>query len=122
MERKKISFDYDDTLSFKQVQKVAKELSSKYELYIVTARPEVFKTTFYTNTDIKEVAKRLGATIIFMGYEPKYEFFKDKNFLFHLDDSAKEIEEININTDVLGIHFTGKGSLELLNKILKYDK
>lgn len=111
---KKMSFDFDDTLSRKSVQKFAKEFIDRgFEIHIVTSR--YVDTSRYENTDwqitnnkdLFRVVDHLGIpreNIHFMNMESKDGFFKENpDFLFHLDDNSEEITKINKNTDVPGI-------------------
>jgi len=110
---KKVSFDFDSTLSRTHVQDFARSLVNKgYEIWIVTSRFEDcdnynFKTN---NDDLFEVAKDVGipkSQIQFMNMEDKYEFFLDKDFIFHLDDDWVEINMINSKTNTQGISCFG---------------
>ena len=93
---KKISFDFDGTLEFKEVQDYAKELVERgFEVWIVTTRYEdVSKYSFYTTHDILyEAVKYIGMKkkhIHFNNMEYKHTFFKNTDFTFHLDDNPTE--------------------------------
>lgn len=106
---KKISVDFDNTLSEIDVQMYIKSLINKdIEVWIVTARYD--STSKYSNEMIESwgiknlqfehkelfrVADELGISkdhIVFMNMVPKKEFFKaNRDFLFHLDDDAVEL-------------------------------
>ncbi len=66
-----------------------------FEVWIVTARisdEEAGNLTW--NSDLDDVRKALGIPIEhvkFMAYQNKTEFFKDKDFLWHLDDDNIEL-------------------------------
>lgn len=107
---KKVSFDFDDTLSFEIAQNYAKELIKKrIEIHIVTSRYEdPSRYPFKTNhNDLFEVAKKLNIpniNIHFTNFINKYHFFiENEDFIWHLDDNENEIHYINKNTKVKGI-------------------
>lgn len=123
---KKVSFDFDSTLSRTVVQDFAFSLIKKgYEVWIVTSRFEDcdnynFKTD---NSDLFNIANKLGIPkdhIKFMNMSDKYEFFLDKDFIFHLDDDWIEINMINRNTKTKGVSCFGtSGWKQKCEKILK---
>jgi FMN phosphatase YigB (HAD superfamily) len=116
MKKLKIGFDVDGTLYDRlDVQEFVKELIqlSYIEVWIVTTRLED-----KDNNDIFELAESLGITNIhFTNMKWKFEFYKDEDFLFHVDDLQIEIEYILEKTDTIGFHisddFRTKG-LELI--------
>lgn len=93
----KVSFDFDGTLSLPIVREVAKELVDKgFEVWIVTARCDNGD-----NTDLNLAAKLSGIkNIKYMCFEDKFEFLKDKDFLFHIDDDVIELSMIESFTKV----------------------
>jgi len=108
----KVSFDFDSTLTRKDVQLFAKELIDRgFEVWIVTSRfgfgQEPTKTW---NDDLFKVASEIGIPqehIHFTCITNKSEFLKDKDFLFHLDDDNIELEFIKEETDVEPIYLFG---------------
>lgn len=106
---KKVSFDFDSTLSTIEVQKFAQELISKdIDVHIVTSRFEKHKYNVNHNDDVFEIADLIGIPICnihFMNMVDKFEFFKrNDGFIFHLDDDFIEIELIQEHcSDVHGI-------------------
>lgn len=102
---KRISFDFDETLEFKEVQDYAKELLERgYEIWIVTTRYEnPDEYSFHmTHNDLYEAAKYIGIKkehIHFNNMEYKYSFFKDNTFIFHLDDNPDEHKMMLHNTN-----------------------
>lgn len=104
---KKVSFDFDGTLSRHDVQAWAKEFIKKgFEVWIVTSRSK----DAWNNSDLYEIANELGIPlerIIFTEFEFKYNFFVGKDFIFHLDDDWIELKEIDIKTTVRGIPVNG---------------
>jgi hypothetical protein len=107
---KKVSFDFDDTLSFGSTQDYAKFLiDHDIEIHIVTSRYEdPSKYSFECNhDDLFEVSKKLGIPnehIHFTNFSPKcYFFISNTDFVWHLDDNFEEICSINAYTDTLGV-------------------
>jgi hypothetical protein len=102
----KVSFDFDSTLSRRDVQEFAKDLvKSNHEVWIVTSR--------YDNESMKNIKNFLGnknqndvlfkvadycgigrERIVFTCMRPKADFLMGKGFRFHLDDDQVEIEDI----------------------------
>lgn len=132
--KNKISFDFDSTLSRKDVQKYAKELvDNGYEVWIVTSRcsdeyalSKGWHWVENQNQKLYEVAELVGIPrerIEFTNHVDKIEFLKDKEFIFHLDDDVDELIAImesgdsckQVNVD----HFEW---LESCEKILKNCK
>ena len=103
---KKVSFDFDGTLSMPHVKKYAKSLVEKgYEVWIVTSRvgDDNLKKTFYKdgppnwNDDLWETAEEIGIPknqVKFTEFVDKIDFLKEKNFIFHLDDDEYELMAI----------------------------
>lgn len=98
----KVSFDFDSTLSRKDVQLFAKELVDKgIDVWIVTSRcatePALKKGWYWVekqNQELYDVAEQVGIPrdkIVFTEHIDKIVFLKDKNFLFHLDDDSYEL-------------------------------
>lgn len=98
----KVSFDFDGTLSRKDVQNFAKGLvESGYDVWIVTSRiatePALAKGWHWIerqNQELYDVAERVGIkidNIIFTEFVDKIEFLKDKDFIFHIDDDVNEL-------------------------------
>lgn len=136
---KKVSFDFDDTLSFKSTQDYAKTLIDKgIEVHITTSRyesindyPKDFLKAWEklygkkaTNIDLYLVAKELNISeeyIHFTNMQDKYLFFKDKDFIWHLDDSYVECLLINKNTETKGIDSLSGNYQELCNQLLNIE-
>ena len=111
----KVSFDFDSTLSRKDVQRFAKELVSEgVEVWIITSRisneqSKLEYTCNYTldriyksNKKLFRVADNVGIKrqhIIFCNFTNKIEFIKGKDFIFHLDDDLDELVEIFSSKD-----------------------
>lgn len=101
MNRKKISFDFDETLDRVEVQTMAKCLiDAGHDVYITSQR--VIDDNW--NQDIYNLAKKLNIkkeNVRIIGYASKYTYLKD--FQIHFDDNKLEIEEINKKTNCIGI-------------------
>jgi hypothetical protein len=101
----KISFDFDSTLSRRDVQSFAKELITKgHDVWIVTSRcatePALAKGWHWVekqNQELYDVAESVGIPrdkIVFTEHVDKIEYLEGKNFLFHIDDDEHELIEI----------------------------
>lgn len=111
----KVSFDFDNTLSRKDVQRFAKELVSEgVEVWIITSRISdeqskleytcnyTLDRVFKSNKKLFRVADNVGIKrehITFCNFAPKIDFIKNNNFLFHLDDDSDELWEIKNSKD-----------------------
>jgi len=100
---KKVSFDFDGTLSRVDVQDYAKSLIERgIEVWIVTSRlHEKNADNLQWNDDLYEVAEKLGipkSQIHFMNYnifmDDKSYWLKEHEFIWHLDDDFTEIKSI----------------------------
>ena len=110
----KVSFDFDSTLSRKDVQSFAKELVNEgHEVWIVTSRfsDEAAKDKKWhwikgQNQKLFDVAEDCGIkveNIHFTNMESKSLFLEGKGFIFHLDDDDIELMDIlesNRSTEV----------------------
>jgi hypothetical protein len=101
----KVSFDFDHTLSRKDVQSFAKDLVNEgHEVWIVTSRfsDEAAKEKNWhwiegQNQKLFDVAEDCGIkkeNIQFTCMDSKSNFLKDKGFIFHLDDDDIELMDI----------------------------
>ena len=131
---KRVSFDFDSTLSLKSVQDYAVSLITKgYDLWVVTSRLPDYSDPNWKirgmlvpidNSDLFEVTDRLGINrdqIIFTSHRIKSEVMNEMGleFLFHLDDDWVEINHINRETKTKGISCFGtSGWKQKCNKIL----
>jgi hypothetical protein len=119
---KRVSFDFDSTLSRVQVQDYARSLVNKgYEVWIITSRyPEDIDPKYKVNgawvpidnSDLFEVSDRVGIKrehIVFTSHELKSEKINELGipFIFHLDDDWVEINHINRETKTKGISCFG---------------
>jgi hypothetical protein len=101
----KVSFDFDGTLSRKDVQSLAKELVNEgHEVWIVTSRfsDEAAKEKNWhwiegQNQKLFDVAQECGIkkeNIHFTCMESKSYFLEGKGFIFHIDDDDIELMDI----------------------------
>jgi hypothetical protein len=123
MKKIKVSFDFDKTLSEKEVQDFAKDLINKgIEVWIVTKRYDCIDKysekeiaqwgitdLVKEHQDLFDIAFDLNIPIehiVFMNNKSKTEFFiENQDFLWHLDDNHSELIEINATTTIIGIHY-----------------
>lgn len=107
----KVSFDFDGTLSRRDVQDFAKELVSEgHEVWIVTSRfddKSAMQKNWHwiegQNKKLFDVAQDCGVKlehIKFTCMESKSIFLKDKGFIFHLDDDDIELMDILETKDI----------------------
>lgn len=101
----KISFDFDGTMSRKDIRKYAKKLIEEgHDVWIVTSRcatePALERGWHWVerqNQELYDVAEEIGIPrerIIFTEHVDKIEYLQGKEFLFHIDDDADELLEI----------------------------
>jgi hypothetical protein len=101
----KVGFDFDSTLSRKDVQEFAKELVNEgHEVWIVTSRfddESAMKKNWHwikgQNQKLFDVAEDCGIkkeNIHFTCMESKSIFIKNKGFVFHIDDDVDELMAI----------------------------
>jgi len=106
---KKVSFDFDGTLSRIDVQKYAKRLlKDGLDVHVLTARVSD-EPGLISNEDLYTVTDRIGISrddIQFWPYSDKANFFreeKNRDFIWHLDDCWFETDAINKYTDIIGL-------------------
>lgn len=122
----KVSFDFDGTLTKKDVQDYASSLVRKgVNVFIVTARyNELQKHKWEINPSneiVLEVANKIGVplqNIVFTNMKNKSEYLNGSNAVFHLDDDIYTIEEINANSDVICVDVTKKDWKKQCDKLL----
>lgn len=104
----KISFDFDDTLQHRLMQELAAEyIKSGYDIYITTTRKSDADSDTKFNDDLRQVANDLGIPdekIRYTNLESKAPLLAD--FALHYDDDAEQIDEINEETNCIGLLFT----------------
>lgn len=104
VDKNKISFDFDDTLSTEKGQEIAKRFIDEGKtVYIITARQRRMSGSVY------EVADKLGiphTRIYFTNGADKWETIKRLGIGIHYDNNQEQIDKINENTDCEGRLFT----------------
>ena len=101
---KKVSFDFDKTLSKKEVQQYAKMLIKEgVECWIVTSRMGFGKEPRPDwNDDLFNTAAEIGILpehIHFCCMDNKANFLNGKGFIWHLDDDLTELSFIKTDSD-----------------------
>ena len=127
----KVSFDFDDCLDKKSVQKFCKELVDKgVEVWIVTSRPKNPREFFQSGDfqiwsnedDLYPIAESIGIPrdrIVFTEHDPKAWWFQNNSdFIWHLDDNPKEIKLIHQLTDVIPISVLSSNWINKCKKFL----
>jgi len=101
----KVSFDFDGTLEFGDVQKYAAELIAQgIEVWVVTTRwDENHKHKYPLNAtldDLWEVVDRIGIPrhqVRFTCMEYKHTYLNGTKFIWHLDDNPVEFSKAKVN-------------------------
>lgn len=87
-----ISFDFDKTLERLDMQNLARKLSVKNTIWIITRRfPDEY-------VDVYEIARSLGIPqqrIVFTSGKWKWMKLRTMNIDYHYDDKADEVNQIN---------------------------
>lgn len=104
---KKVSFDFDSTLSTRAAQLYAEDLIRRgVDVWVVTSRSDRW------HEDVEEVCRDVGIpleNIIYTASQDKVDTFRETTSYFdwHLDDDNVEIELINDDTNLptMGIHY-----------------
>ena len=107
----KVSFDFDSTLSRRDVQEYAKSLvNSNHDVWIVTSRcatePALAKGWWWVekqNQELYDVADSVGIPrdkIVFTEHVDKIIYLNGKEFVFHLDDDVEELIAIMQSDDL----------------------
>ncbi len=122
---KRVSFDYDGTLTIDTIQEYAKYLIELgIEVWICTPRFEhgyehPWGGREYSNNDLLKIAKNLGIKkIIFTNMADKYEHLENNDIIWHLDDLRDEVDLLNEHTNIKGILVT-KSWKEKCDNLLK---
>jgi uncharacterized HAD superfamily protein len=124
--KKIVTFDFDRTLSRKDVQDYACSLLSKgIEIWVLTSRYDDLHRHKYlhkgTNDDIYSVVDELGIPrdkIRFTCMRHKYEYLEGTNVILHLDDDYIELNMINKFTSTKGISVINSSYKQKCNKLL----
>lgn len=102
--KKRVSIDFDGTLTKPEVQEYVKELIVKgIDVYIVTARyNEMLKHRYLancTNDDLYTVIENIGIplkNVVFTNMTCKTLVLESSNVEFHLDDDELQLYEIHL--------------------------
>ena len=100
---KKVSFDFDDTLSTQKGQELATRLMNEGKtIYIVTRRQSSMGREVYNVADKLNIPH---SRVYFTNGKMKWETIKRLKIGTHYDNNQEEIDLINKNTDAKGIKF-----------------
>lgn len=110
-----ISFDFDDTLSIAEVQKIARGLiNDKYNVIITTSR-----SSEKDNSDLEDVAECIGITdISYTNYEDKHISLKNKDVDIHIDNDRVELFLLQQYTSIVPVDVNNKDWVLMLNELL----
>jgi hypothetical protein len=115
----KVSFDFDGVFEYKPIQYLVRKLiESGFDVHIVTGR-----SSDTNNNDLFSISDKFirRKNVHFTNESSKFIFFKDKDFVFHLDDDELEVREINENTSVKGIFYDNDFERNIFKIIKKED-
>jgi hypothetical protein len=130
IEKKIVTFDFDSTLSRKDVQDYAFSLINKgIDVWVLTSRYDELHKHKYrhnpTNEDLYKVTDKLKIPrdkIRFTCMRDKAEYLFGTNVIWHLDDDFVELNIINRETNTIGISVLGSNYKSKCNKILGINK
>jgi hypothetical protein len=123
-----VTFDFDGTLSRKDVQEYALELISKgIDVWVVTSRYDELHKHRYkinpTNDDLWEVIDKLNIPrwkVRFTCMELKANYLFHTNSIFHLDDNTDEFFEMRkLKCKTKGVQVSSGGFQNKCNRILE---
>lgn len=98
---KKVSFDFDDTLSTLKYQELATMLMNEGKtIYIITRRQSSMSGEVFKVADKLSIPR---SRVYFTNGKMKWETVKRLNIGTHYDNNQDEIDLINKNTDASGI-------------------
>jgi hypothetical protein len=129
--KQKVSFDFDGTLEFSNVQSYAKQLlNDGFEVWVVTTRyDENHKHLYPSNAtldDLWEVVDRLGIPrhhVRFTCMEWKCTYLDNTPFLWHLDDNIQELKEATkMGCSVPIVDVEANGWQDICNDIIAKSK
>ena len=139
--KKKISVDFDGTLTDPAVQLYIKQLLiAEIDVWVVTTRFATygekvnyefandvrFNYEWTNNRDLYKVITQLGIPwdrVVFTNYEWKDKFFVDKtDFIWHLDNTLEDVKLINKNTKTVGIMYKDTWKDKCNRLLVKNDK
>jgi hypothetical protein len=128
----KVSFDFDNTLSRKSIQKFAKEMKKEgHDVHIVTSRFEditryidpkilesghkdLYRACYYLNIP------RENIHFTNMKYKSEY-FIEHSDFVWHLDDDGYELFLINRDTTVPGVPISSINYKEICREFIEKE-
>lgn len=123
-----VSFDFDSTLSRKDVQEYAKELLSKgIDVWVVTSRFDELHKHRYphnpTNDDLWAVVDEIGIPrwkVRFTCMESKSLYLIYTSVVWHLDDDNVELDDIRYNRcKTIGINVSSGGWKNKCDRVLR---
>lgn len=123
---KKVTFDFDGTLSRQEVQDYAYSLIKKgYDVWVLTSRYDELHKHLYphnpTLEDLYKVTDKLNIPrwkIRFQNMRDKAEWLFNTNVIWHLDDDFVELNNINRETNTIGISVINSNWKSKCNKLL----
>lgn len=123
---KKVSIDFDGTLSKPNVQDYVKNIMFKgIEVHILTARESDILNTneiqLIDNRDLWDVVEELNiprSNVRFTGYDDKSNYLKDNLWIFHLDDDTIELNNIYKYTNTAAINVNKPSWVKKCNFLL----
>lgn len=96
-DKNKISFDFDDTIEYPNIQSIAKRyMNDGYDVYIITRRQESDSEEVYAVADEIGIPRR---RVYFTNGAMKWETVKRLNIGKHYDNNEDELRLIRENTD-----------------------
>ena len=108
-----ISFDYDDCLSIRKIQGIAKKIiSAGHDVYVLTSRNDGILRIDYsheygTNEVVYQVASEVGVKpwkVCFTNQTSKAKYLANTKIHIHIDNNPKELEAISSLTKVKGFN------------------
>lgn len=121
-----VTFDFDHTLSRKDVQEYVAEIMEKgVDVYVLTSRYDELHKHKYpqnpNNHDLYLITTLLGIPrfkIRFTCMRDKSEYLKGTNVLLHLDDDSLELKRIQKETNTKAIQVNSSNWKQKCNKII----
>src|SRR3989304_5862681 len=121
-----VTFDFDSTLSRQDVQDYATSPINKgFDAWVLTSRYDELHKHRYrhnpTNEDLYYVTDKLEIPrwkIKFTCMRDKAEYLFGSNVLWHLDDDFVELNNINRETNTIGISVVASSYKSKCNKLL----
>ena len=119
----KISFDFDNTLSRSDCQLLAANLKSfGHNICITTTRRTTGHGLMFDNTDLFEVADRIGIeNITFTEGENKKDYLISQGVNLHVDDDRFELELLK-DTSIIPVLVNSSFWIKKVLWLAEYDK